>query len=85
MIMTNSSSVYLEMIWSGSLAYETARTKWSKSLLMLTGTNLVGSAAGSAPIGKAERGACGPPPIRKIDKSLKLAILECGERSFVRP
>lgn len=57
-------SVHLEIISSGSLANETARTKWSKSRLMLTGTNLVGSAVGSAPIGKAERGACGPPPMR---------------------
>lgn len=56
--------IYLEIIWSGSLAYETAKTKWSKSRFMLTETSRVGSAIGSAPIGSAERGACGPPPIR---------------------
>ena len=78
-------SCYVEIISSGSLANETARTKWSKSRFILTGTTLVGSAAGSAPIGKAERGACGPPPTRYTNKSLKFAILECGERSLERP
>ena len=76
---------YLEIIWSVSLAYETARTECRRSAFILMGTRRIGSAAGSAPIGRAERGACGPPPILKIEKSLKLAMLECGERSFESP
>lgn len=55
---------YLEMIWSGSLAYETARTECNKSWLMLIGVGRVGSAEGSDPIGSADLGACGPPPTR---------------------
>lgn len=76
---------YLETIWSGSWAYETARTTWSRSRSILTGATRRGLATGSAPIGRADFGACGPPPIRYTNKSLKFAIFECGERSFAMP
>ena len=52
---------------------------------MLTATSRVGSATGSAPIGKADRGAGCPLPILKTETSLKLTTFECGARSFAIP
>lgn len=77
---------YLETIWSGSSAYETARTECNRSRSSIfTGVTLNGFETRLDPIGRADIGACGPPPIRNTCRSLKLDVFAYGESSFDRP
>jgi len=77
---------YLEMIWSGSSAYETARTECSRSRSSIfTGVTRNGFETEVDPAGRADFGACGPPPIRNTCRSLKLDVLAYGESSFDKP